>query len=192
MQKLAGPVKASILALLLAVAAFPDALEEECLRQLLTIRRVYVDKLAGGDTAVYMRDMIIGSLQNARLFLITEKEERADVILRGSAEDLVYTETYQFSDGVSARASLGSIRTGRSLPSASVSDHESERSSERKHEAVATVRLVNKEGDVIWSTTQESMGGKFRGSSSDVADKITRQLTEDYGKARKLASAPAR
>jgi len=35
---------------------------------------------------------------------------------------------------------------------------------------------VNKDGDVIWSTTQESLGGRFRGASADVADKITRQL----------------
>jgi hypothetical protein len=39
---------------------------------------------------------------------------------------------------------------------------------------------------VIWSTTQESMGGKFRGASSDVADKITKRLTEDYERAQKL------
>jgi hypothetical protein len=39
---------------------------------------------------------------------------------------------------------------------------------------------------VIWSTTQESMGGKFRGSSADVADKVTRKLVEDYERARKL------
>jgi hypothetical protein len=45
---------------------------------------------------------------------------------------------------------------------------------------MATVRLVNKEGDVIWSTTQESTGAKFKGASADVADKITKQLAADY------------
>jgi hypothetical protein len=48
------------------------------------------------------------------------------------------------------------------------------------------VRLVNKDGDVIWSTTQESLGAKFRGASADVADKITAKLKEDFEKARKL------
>ena len=38
-------------------------------------------------------------------------------------------------------------------------------------QAVAAVRLVNKDGDVIWSTTQESQGGKFRRASTDVADR---------------------
>jgi hypothetical protein len=65
---------------------------------------------------------------------------------------------------------------------------ESTRSVERKHEATATVRLVNKDGDVIWSTIQESFGGKFRGASADVADKITKRLQEDYAKAKKLSS----
>jgi hypothetical protein len=65
-------------------------------------------------------------------------------------------------------------------------DSESSHSSERRHEANAAIRLVNKDGDVIWSTTQESMGGKFRGASSDVADKITRQLTEDFERAKQL------
>jgi hypothetical protein len=44
---------------------------------------------------------------------------------------------------------------------------------------------VDKDGDVIWSTIQESKGAKFRGASADVADKITRQLVADYERARK-------
>ena len=67
---------------------------------------------------------------------------------------------------------------GRSL-SAGVGETESTNIKERKHEAMATVRLVNKDGDVMWSTTQESNGAKFRGASADVAEKITRQLTAD-------------
>jgi hypothetical protein len=70
-----------------------------------------------------------------------------------------------------------------------VAENESSRSEERRHEAVAAVRLVNKDGDVIWSTTQESQGGKFRRASTDVADRITRKLVEDYERARKLSPA---
>ena len=67
-----------------------------------------------------------------------------------------------------------------------VGESESDHSSERRHEAVAAVRLVNKDGDVIWATTQESLGAKFRGASTDVADKITAKLKEDFARARKL------
>ena len=67
-----------------------------------------------------------------------------------------------------------------------IGENESSRIQERKHEAVAAVRLVNKDGDVIWSTTQESQGGKFRRASTDVADRITKKLVEDYERAKKL------
>ena len=77
-----------------------------------------------------------------------------------------------------------SSRSSRRL-SVGVGDHESLNTRERKHEALAAVRLVNKDGDVIWSTTQESSGAKFRGASADVADKITRQLMADYQRFRK-------
>ena len=193
-------------------APAPAPVEEEGMGQLLTVRRVYIDRLSGGETALQMRDMIAASLQNARLFMITENPDRADAILRGSAEDLVFTDVHSSSDSIHADAHYGfsngdstynnssssglggmaghsgsSQRDQRSQNGGmSVGDSESTHSVERKHEAVAAVRLVNKDGDIIWSTTQESLGGKFRGSSADVADKITRKLLEDYERARKL------
>jgi uncharacterized membrane protein len=153
-----------------------------------------VDRLTGGETAAQVRDMIISSLQGARLFVLTENADRADAFLRGSAEDLVFTDTFSSSEGVNARGavSAGSPQTRSSSSrryaslSAGAGDQESVRIAERKHEACAAVRLVNKDGDVIWSTTQESLGGKFRGASADVADKITRQLLADLERARKL------
>ncbi|HWC00493.1 MAG TPA: hypothetical protein VG672_27495 [Bryobacteraceae bacterium] len=172
-----------------AVPASSAAIEEAGLRELLTIRRVFVDRLSGVETAAQMRDMIMSSLQNSRLFVITENQERADAILRGSAEDLVFTDTHSSSDSINAHANFGNSRSTRErgqYAGVTAGENESERSTERRHEAVAAVRLVNKEGDVIWSTTQESLGGKFRGASADVADKITRRLAEDYQKAKKL------
>ena len=169
-----------------------EAPEHEGLRQLLGIRRVYVDRLGGGDTAAQMRDMIISSLQNSRLFRITENPERADAVLRGSAEDLVYTDVHSSSDSLSVRGSVGSGRynrgDGRYSASFGAGESEASRSTERRHEASAAVRLVDKNGDVIWSTTQESLGGKLRGASADVADKITRKLLEDMERARGLTA----
>lgn len=167
-----------------------SAIEEDGLRQLLGIRRVYVDRLTGGETAAQMREMLVSSLENAKLFIITENQDRADAFLRGGSEDLVFTDTHASSEGVNARANAGTGRTARSsnglYGGLGVGENESSRSEERKHEAVAAVRLVNKDGDVIWSTTQESGGGKFRRASTDVADRITRKLLEDYARARKL------
>lgn len=172
------------------ISVAPVAVDESIMKQLLNVRRVYVDRLTGGETAAQMRDILMSSLQGTKLFVLTENQDRADAILRGAAEDLVFSEVHSSSDGVTARVNAGTGRTSTrsSAPYAGVGfgENESEHSSERRHEAIAAVRLVNKDGDVIWATTQESLGGKFRGASADVAEKITSKLREDYEKARKL------
>ena len=173
--------------------------QDDLSTQILTVKRVYVDRLTGGETAAQMRDLIISSLHGAKLFILTENQERADAILRGAAEDLIFTEAFSSADGVnihaggSANSGSGSgtrvngaggnqfERSGRAL-SLGVGENESQSSKERRHEALATVRLINKDGDVIWSTTQESNGAKFRGASADVADKIMKQFVADYEK----------
>ena len=189
-----------------APAPRDEGIEREQLTQLLTIRRVYVERLNGGETAAQMRDMIIGSLERSRLFVITENQDRADAILRGSAEDLIFTETFSASEGVNAHASEsvgdsgyavgsngrgGTSRLGTVRHSASGAlgggENDSLHTQERKHEATASVRLVSKDGDVIWSTTQESLGGRFRGASADVAERVTRQLLSDYERAKSRA-----
>src|ERR1051325_4925013 len=138
--------------LLLCLAAQAGDLESDNLRQLLTVRRVYVDRLTGGETAAQMRDILMSSLQGAKLFIVTENQERADAILRWAAEDLVFTETHNSSDGINAHMNAGAGRTSSSSRGAygglSAGENESDHSTERRHEAIAAVRLVNKEGDV--------------------------------------------
>lgn len=159
--------------------AQPDA-------QLGAVRRIYIDRLAGGETATHLRDMIIAAIQRSGLFSVTEDETKADAVMKGSAEDLVFTDRFFSRDSVSARVTLP-VRTGNRSNSAgaTVGQAETVRQDERKHEAAASVRLVNRNGDVIWSTTQESLGAKFRGASADVADKVMRQLREDFTRARR-------
>jgi hypothetical protein len=50
------------------------------------------------------------------------------------------------------------------------------------NEARVAVRLVNPDGDVIWTSTQESKGAKYKGSSADVADRCVKQLLKDVEK----------
>ena len=90
------------------------------------------------------------------------------------------------SEGINAHSniSFGESQGTRNYASSSsshagglsVGENDSRRTEERKHEAIATVRLVSKDGDVIWSATAESLGGKFLGASADVADKIAKRL----------------
>jgi hypothetical protein len=179
----------------------PAAIQETGLRQLRAVRRVFVDRITGGETAAQMREILISSLEATNLFILTENQERADAFLRGGSEDLVYSDVHTSSDSLNAHANLsvrstgaygrgpgGSYSGGSSGQAAGVSlgESESDHSAERRHEAIAAVRLVNKDGDVIWATTQESTGAKFRGASADTAEKITAKLKEDFDKARKL------
>jgi hypothetical protein len=151
-----------------------------------------VEPLSGGEAANQIRDMIIAAIQSSGLFAITENAERADAFLRGTAEDLVFQDQFQSSESIGFRTGLSGGRGGlgrdslRRASNAGISMDENTRVQERKHEAVAAVRIVNKEGDVLWSTTQESLGAKFRGASADVADRITRQLRTDLERARKF------
>ena len=180
-----------LLALLLAQE--PEDLQ----RQLGQIRRIYVDKLSGGDAAEQIRDILMAGLQGTRLWVITENPDRADAFLRGSAEDLIYVDRRWSRDGITARGSI-SVREGgfegsgrpntRDDRGASfgVGADEAISVAERRHEATAAVRLVNKDGDLIWSATKESTGAKFRGAAADVADKVVRQLVDDYQAARRL------
>jgi hypothetical protein len=180
------------IAMVLMAAAVSIAADESAglNRQLLTLRRVYVDRLTGGETAAQMRDILISTLAASKLFVVTENQERADAILRGAAEDLVFNEVHSSSDNINAHMNLGTRGTSYSSRGNSaglgVGENESDHSQERRHEALAAVRLVNKDGDVIWSTTQESLGAKLHGASADVAGKIIEQLKEDYDRARKL------
>jgi hypothetical protein len=181
---------AAISALAADKSLSPASIEESSLKQLLEIRRVYVDRLTGGETAAQMRDILLSSLESSKLFVLTENPERADATLKGAAEDMVFTEVHSSSDSVNARANVGSGRASTKTNSGyggiGFGENESDHSAERRHEAIAAVRLVNKEGDVIWATTQESLGAKFRGASTDVADKITARLKEDFERARHL------
>lgn len=179
-------------ALALALLLWPvfQQAEEDAAARLLRVRRLYVDRFGGGEGAEQIRDMVIASLQRSGLFLITENPDRADAVLRGSAEDLVFTEVFQSGQAVGARANAGGGRSASirnrvyGALGAGVNESESVRIQERKHEASASVRIVARDGDVLWSTTQESMGAKFRSASADVAERIARQLMADLERIR--------
>jgi hypothetical protein len=175
--------------------------EEQAAEQLSKVRRIYIAILTGGDAALQIRDLLMTSLHNSKLFVITEDEDKADAVLKGAGDDDVFTDTFQSSEGINAHSqiSAGSSEGLHNYSSSSsthsggltIGENDSSRTEERKHEAIATVRLVSKDGDVIWSATAESLGAKFMGASADVADKIAKRLASDY-KAAKVEAAAAR
>jgi hypothetical protein len=111
-------------------------------------------------------------------------------VLKGAGEDEVFTDTFQASEGINAHSQIGAGESAgtRNYASSSsnhnlgvtIGENSSRHTEERKHEAIVTVRLVSKDGDIIWSATAESLGGKFLGASADVAEKIAKLLIADY------------
>jgi hypothetical protein len=169
---------------------------------LMDVKRIYVAPLTGGVAADQLRDLIIASLGATKDFVITENENRADAVLKGAGEDKAFNDVFNYSSGTSYRendsGSGGGYNRYSRNPTVNLagsgSEHESERDRVQKHEARAAVRLCNKEGDVIWSTTQESDGGKFHGASAEVALRVAKQLSLDLDRERKRAlgvTAPA-
>lgn len=164
---------------------------------LLDVKRVYVETLKGGPQADALRELLIASLDSTKLFVMTDNPDRADAVLKGAADDHAFTDTFDSEEGLNDRQS-GGKSSGSSYSSKSslslgvgVGENESHHIKERKHEAYAAVRLCNRDGDVLWSTTQESQGAKFRGASADVAAKVARQLMLDMDRAHRPPPATA-
>ncbi len=164
---------------------------------LLQVKRIYVAPLTGGVEADALRELIIASLDSTKLFVLTDNPERADAILKGAADDHSFIDSLDADDSLTARTNGGKSGSGSSSSSRasgaygglSIGENESHHIRERKHEAYAAVRLCNRDGDVLWSTTQESLGAKFRGASADVAAKVARQIALDVERARRPAPA---
>ena len=171
--------------------------QEPIAENLVSVKRIYVAQLTGGIQADALRELIIASVNSTKLFILTDNSERADAILKGAADDRTFTDTFDSNESLSTRENGGKSGSGLSRSSGgglygglAAGENESHHIAERKHEAYAAVRLCNKDGDVLWSTTQESLGAKFRGASADVAAKIARQLTLDYDRAIQARGAP--
>ena len=157
------------------------------------VKRIFVGPLVGGKGADEVRELIIASLSASKQFIITENEEKADAVLKGAGDDKAFTDTFDSLENINTRANGGVTGLGSSSGSSrgkglysgiGAGETDSTRIKERKHEAFAAVRLVNRDGDVIWSTTQESNGAKFRGAGAEVAAKVAKQLALDLERSR--------
>ena len=181
--------------LLLSAVALSAA--ETPAHSLGTVKRVYIESLGSSMQAIMLHDMVASSLANSGVVTVTENAAHADAVLRGSADDQMFVEQHHSNDSLSiglrgSKATSQSSRYDRSSDSSSsglnVGENENSSSVERRHEASISVRLVNTDGDVIWSATQESGGAKLKSASADVADRILQKLTADIQRARSSAA----
>jgi hypothetical protein len=130
-----------------------------------------------------MRDISLAiiSMEGAKLFILTENQEKADAILRGRKP----------------RLHRDALLVPTSGPAPPPAVHAADMAASgwrnrigvlyrQRHEALAAVRLVNKGGELIWATTQQSLGVRFRSASCQRGGQNYRLLKEDSERARKL------
>ncbi|MGA2856201.1 MAG: hypothetical protein ABSE40_04995 [Candidatus Sulfotelmatobacter sp.] len=162
---------------------------------LLKVKRIYVDSFGDDIISKELQSMIVSSLVATKRFKVTENRERADAILKGVALEKTSQELHAYGEATSVGGASGggnsSISGGGGTISGSssggfVAQHmgtsDSSVNTETINEARVAIRLVNPEGDVIWTSTQESKGAKYKGASADVADKCVKQLLRDVEK----------
>jgi hypothetical protein len=168
---------------------------------LLKVKRVYVETFGDDVIARELQSMIVSSLVASKRFKVTENRERADAILKGVALEKSSQELHAYGESTAVGGAGGSshseISGGNGTISGSSSGgfiarhmgtSDSSVNTETINEARIAVRLVNADGDVIWTSTQESKGAKYKGASADVADKCIKQLLRDVEKLEGTAS----
>jgi hypothetical protein len=162
--------------------------ETELTAKLLNAKRIYPESFGEDSINKTLQAMVIDALRTSKRFIITENKDKADLILKGAALEKTSQETHVLgsSTAVGGAAGGGSATVVGNSGSASggfVARHlgiaDSQASIETINDARLAVRLVSQDGDVVWSTTQESKGAKYKGATADVADKIVKQLLWD-------------
>jgi curli biogenesis system outer membrane secretion channel CsgG len=160
----------------------PTTVAPDISAQFLRVHRICVESFGNDAASVELQAMVINALSESKRFALTESsdetgkcnEAKADAVLKGVSVQRAHEEVHSSSEGTS----INTHRNGASI-------NESSHSTELIDEARLAVRLVMREtGDVIWSTTQESKGAKYKGANADAADKVVKQLLRDLDKLR--------
>jgi curli biogenesis system outer membrane secretion channel CsgG len=174
-------------------------LEPDVAVKLLKVKRIYVDSFGDDAASKQLQAMVVNALVESKKFIITENKDKADAVLRGAALEKTSQELHASGDATSVGAAAGahtgsvtgSVVNGNGSVSGSSSGgfiarhmgtSDSVASTETINDARVAVRLVASDGDVIWATTKESKGAKYKGASADVADMIVVQLLRDLEK----------
>jgi hypothetical protein len=188
-----------------AQADIASQLDAQLKDKLLTAKRVYLDSFGEDPINKALQAMVLDALRASKRFIVTENKEKADLVLKGAALEKTTQEAHALGSATSVAGAAGggsasvtgfSGPAGGSLLGSSSGGFvtrqlgvvDSQSSVETLNDARIAVRLVSNDGDVVWSTTQESKGAKYKGAMADAADKVVRQLLRDL---EKLSHPPA-
>jgi curli biogenesis system outer membrane secretion channel CsgG len=165
--------------------------DPEIAAKLLKVKRIYIESFGDDKESQQLQAMVIDALVATKRFIVTENKEKADATLKGTGLEKTSQEVHATGEGTSVGAAAGGASASVSGTSGSASGgfiarhmgtEDSQASSVAVNDARLAVRLVSADGDVLWSTTQESKGAKYKGASADVADQVAKQLMHDLEK----------
>jgi len=167
--------------------------------RLLQIKYICVERFGNDPLGVQAQEMVIARLFEAKRFRLTENCEKADYTLKGSITERSDRTSRSESEGLgftasgSARVTTGSGQNRESTAASSTArgnDYESLSSSEVKVQAAVTLRVVDREGEILWAASLESTGGKTKGAINDAAERAVRRLLRDIERAEKQKDLP--
>lgn len=176
-----------------------NKIDPEIAAKLSKVKRIYVDSFGDDTASRQLQAMVINSLSESKRFIVTENKDRADAVLKGTGLEKSAQEFHAISEGTAvgtaAGAGHGSVSgqvsngtgsisgsSSAAVRSENLAASDSQASTETVNDARLAVRLVSTDGDVIWTTTKESKGAKYKGASADVADQVVKQLIWDLEK----------
>lgn len=184
------------------------SVQAETSAKLARIRRIFVESFGDDPISREMQAMVINSLSDSHRFIITEKREKADAVLKATALEKTSQELHATGEGTAVGGAAGSHSSslngsfvdgsgsvsgsssgGFVARSAAITD--SQASTETINDARVAARLVDSDGDVVWATTKESHGAKYKGASADAADQVVKQLLHDLDKLQPRAASAA-
>jgi len=160
--------------------------DEDPAAKLAKVKRIYVEQFGEDAVSKQVQAMVIDALTRSHKFIVTEKRENADAVFKGSAVEKTSQELHASSEATSVAGAAGSHSGNRAggfvAHGAGIAD--SQAATETINDARLVVRLVSSDGDVLWSTTQESKGAKYKGATADAAEKAVKELLWDLEKLR--------
>jgi curli biogenesis system outer membrane secretion channel CsgG len=135
------------------------------------VKRIFVDSFGEDSISREVQSMIVTALVNTKRFTVTEDRHRADAVLKGVGLEKTSQEVHAFGEGTAVGSAAGGHQSNISGSNGSISGsssgglvarslgiNDSSLNTETIDSARIAVRLVNSDGDVIWTTTQERRG----------------------------------
>jgi curli biogenesis system outer membrane secretion channel CsgG len=166
-------------------------IDPEIAAKLVKVKRIYIESFGDDKESQQLQAMVIDALVATKRFIVTENKDKADATLKGTGLEKTFQEVHATGEATSVGAASGGASASVNGSSGSASGgfiarhmgtEDSQASSVAVNNARLAVRLVSADGDVLWSTTQESKGAKYKGASADVADQVVKQLIRDLDK----------